>query len=140
MFRKCRRLFDLVAILGALAILPELWKTISPVAESGFSWITEHPAFIAPVSAYLSAVLVKTYLISFSIPLLDPSQRQSIFSLRGMPGEPCAGRNLNRVLLCLYSFSAPCPAHSHADSRRAEILAALPLAAGRQDDETRDAE
>jgi hypothetical protein len=51
MFRKCRRLFDLVAILGALAILPELWKTISPVA------------------AYLSAVLVKTYLISFSIPL-----------------------------------------------------------------------
>ena len=42
---------------------------ISPVVESGFSWIIEHPASIVPVSAYLSAVLVKTYLISFSIPI-----------------------------------------------------------------------
>ena len=84
MFRKCRRLFDLVAILGALAILPDLWKTISPVAESGFSWITEHPAFIAPASAYLSAVLVKTYLVSFSIPL----SVKSVFALEDSERTP----------------------------------------------------
>ena len=69
MFRKCRRLFDLFAILGALAVLPDLWKLISPVAQSGFSWITEHPVSIVPLSFYLSAVLVKTYLISFSNPV-----------------------------------------------------------------------
>ena len=108
MFRKCRRLFDLIAILGALAILPELWKTISPVAESGFSWITEHPAFIAPVSAYLSAVLVKTYLISFSIPL----SVKAFFRYGGFRANPTRdviliGFSAPILLQCSLSCSSP---------------------------------
>ena len=69
MFRKCRRLFNLVAPLSMLAILPELWKVMSPLLHSGFGWVTEHPASIVPVSFYLAAVLVKVYLASLTVPL-----------------------------------------------------------------------
>jgi hypothetical protein len=69
MFRKIWRMFNLVAPLGMLAIFPELWKVMSPVLNSGFIWVTEHPAFIVPVSFYLAAVLVKVYLASLTIPL-----------------------------------------------------------------------
>jgi hypothetical protein len=64
MFRKCRRLLSLVAPLGMLAILPDLWKVMSPVLHLGFDWVTEHPVSIVPVSFYLAAVMVKSYLAS----------------------------------------------------------------------------
>jgi hypothetical protein len=69
MFRICRRLFNLIAPLGMLAILPDLWKVALPALHSGFDWVTEHPASIVPVSFYLAAVLVKSYLVSLRVHL-----------------------------------------------------------------------
>ena len=97
MFRRCRRLFNLVAPLGMLAVLPDLWKVISPVLHSGFTWVTEHPAFIVPVSFYLAAVLVKVYLASFTIPLTF----RAFFRYTGLRENPTRIVVLSGIM-CVY--------------------------------------
>ena len=64
------RLQNVLLWIGTLMLLFNVWElSVSPLLTA-LEWLAVNPTWIPPVSVYLACVIVKTYLVVQSVPLM----------------------------------------------------------------------